>query len=98
MTPGSDRPVLLVLRALKLGDLLVAVPGLRGLRSGFPDHEMVLAAPQWLSPIIPLIGGLWPVLMVVDGLWPLWDEKRQTLHDKIASTQVVMGKQPRTPR
>jgi ADP-heptose:LPS heptosyltransferase len=55
---GSDRPVLLVLRALKLGDLLVAVPGLRGLRSGFPDHEMVLAAPQWLAPIIPLIGGI----------------------------------------
>jgi ADP-heptose:LPS heptosyltransferase len=55
---GSDRPVLLVLRALKLGDLLVSVPGLRGLRSGFPDHEIVLAAPKWLAPIIPLIGGI----------------------------------------
>jgi len=55
---GSDRPVLLVLRALKLGDLLVAVPALRGLRAGFPDHELVLAAPKWLSPIVPLIGGI----------------------------------------
>ncbi|NUP73703.1 MAG: glycosyltransferase family 9 protein, partial [Sinomonas sp.] len=54
----ADRPVLLALRALKLGDLLVAVPALRGLRSAFPDHEFVLAAPGWLAPIVPLIGGI----------------------------------------
>lgn len=29
------------------------------------------------------IGGL------LDGLWPLWDPKRQSLHDKVAKTQVV---------
>jgi uncharacterized RDD family membrane protein YckC len=32
---------------------------------------------------------------LLDGLWPLWDDKRQALHDKVASTQVVEGKQPR---
>nr|WP_138444094.1 glycosyltransferase family 9 protein [Sinomonas susongensis] len=58
VTAGSERPVLLVLRALKLGDLLVSVPGLRGLRAGFPDHELVLAAPKWLEPVVPLVGGI----------------------------------------
>ena len=49
------RPVLLALRTLKLGDLLVAVPALRALRRGFPDHKIVLAAPGWLSPIVRLV-------------------------------------------
>jgi uncharacterized RDD family membrane protein YckC len=28
-------------------------------------------------------------LTILDGLWPLWDEKRQTWHDKVASSVVV---------
>ena len=51
-----------------------------------------------LLSVIPGVSGLYSIVLLLDGLWPLWDEKRQTLHDKIASTQVVMGKQPRTPR
>ena len=35
------------------------------------------------------------VLTLIDYLWPLWDDKRQALHDKVAKTQVVEGKQPR---
>lgn len=44
-----------VLRALKLGDLLVSVPALRAVRRGLPGHRIVLATPQWLAPLAPLI-------------------------------------------
>ncbi|WP_104165558.1 glycosyltransferase family 9 protein [Arthrobacter sp. SX1312] len=54
-TPAPDgRPEILALRALKLGDLLVAVPALKGLRRAFPEHRILYAAQEWLRPIIPL--------------------------------------------
>jgi uncharacterized RDD family membrane protein YckC len=45
--------------------------------------------------IIPFVSGIYFLVFVLDGLWPLWDDKRQALHDKVAGTQVVEGKQPR---
>lgn len=55
--PDRDgRPELLALRALKLGDLLVAVPALRGLRRAFPDHRIFYAAQSWLEPVVLLTG------------------------------------------
>jgi uncharacterized RDD family membrane protein YckC len=45
--------------------------------------------------LVPLAGQFVPFLSLLDGLWPLWDDKRQALHDKVAGTQVVEGKQPR---
>lgn len=51
----SRAPVLLSYRTLGLGDLLTAVPALRGLRAAFPRHEHVLAAPAWLAPIVELV-------------------------------------------
>lgn len=51
-----DQPTVLALRALKLGDLLVAVPALRALRAGLPEHRLVLACAAWLHPVIELIG------------------------------------------
>lgn len=62
--------MILVLRALKLGDLLVAVPALRGLRAHWPDEEIVLACQPWLRPVIDLIGAVDRVLPV-HGLEPL---------------------------
>ncbi len=70
--PASS-PVLLALRTLKLGDLLVAVPAIRGLRRGFPEHDIVLAAPGWLAPVAELVDGLDALLPTpgLDELLPL---------------------------
>jgi ADP-heptose:LPS heptosyltransferase len=54
----DGRPELLALRALKLGDLLVAVPAIRGLRRAFPRHRLVLAVPGWLEPVVDLVEGV----------------------------------------
>jgi ADP-heptose:LPS heptosyltransferase len=51
-------PTVLVLRALGVGDLLTAVPALRGLRVAYPDHQLVLAAPAPLASLASLTGAV----------------------------------------
>ena len=53
----DGRPVVLVLRALKLGDLLVAVPALHALRRAYPSHRLLYAAQDWLEDALALVGG-----------------------------------------
>lgn len=54
---GREQPVLLVLRALKLGDMLVAVPALRALHRAYPRHRLLYAAQGWLAEALELVGG-----------------------------------------
>jgi ADP-heptose:LPS heptosyltransferase len=58
MAEQRDRPEILALRALKLGDILVAAPAIKGIRRAYPEHALVLAVPRWLEPIVELIGGV----------------------------------------
>jgi len=59
--------VILVLRALGVGDLAAGVPALRGLRAAFPDRTLALAAPAWLTPLVELVGGV-DRIVPADGL------------------------------
>jgi ADP-heptose:LPS heptosyltransferase len=56
---------LLVLRALGLGDLLTAVPALRGLAEEFPQHRKLLACPAELAPLALHTGAVDEVLPTV---------------------------------
>lgn len=64
---------LLVLRALGMGDLLVAVPALRALRRSYPRTRLVLATPGWLASLVRLVGvvdELLPTAGLGDLRWP----------------------------
>ena len=66
--------MILVLRALGVGDLAAAVPALRAVRASFADRTLALAAPEWLTPLADLVGGVDRVVPT-DGLaprrWPI---------------------------
>ena len=57
--PEPDgRPEILVLRAIKLGDLLVAVPAFHAIHRARPDARILLATTGWLAPLVELIDGV----------------------------------------
>lgn len=54
LSRDSAAPSVLVLRALGLGDLLTAVPALRGIRRAFPGHHLQLATDPALHELVDL--------------------------------------------
>jgi ADP-heptose:LPS heptosyltransferase len=62
---GRREPVA-ILRALGLGDLLTAVPALRGLATALPGRRLLLAAPAGLAPLVRLMGPVAARIELVD--------------------------------
>lgn len=87
-----------MLRALGLGDLLTAVPALRGLRAAFPRTEITLAAPEWLRDAVDRIEAV-DRLLPTDELGPIDFERPDlavNLHGKgPQSVERLMATKPR---
>ncbi len=91
----KGQPTAVVLRPLGLGDLLTAVPALRGIRAAVPGHRLVLATTAALAPLAGLIDAVDDVLPAVE-LRPLdWTgpppDLAVDLHGKGPLSHVVVG-------
>lgn len=67
-----------------LGKMALKIRAVRaedGLPIGFKG-----AAMRWLAA---MAFGIVALLGMIEVLWPLWDDRKQTLHDKVAGTVVV---------
>jgi ADP-heptose:LPS heptosyltransferase len=62
----NERPTVLMVRALGLGDFLTGVPAYRALRTAYPGHEIVLAAPSQFASLAALTGAVDRVLPVAE--------------------------------
>jgi uncharacterized RDD family membrane protein YckC len=59
-------------------------------RAGPPPMKAILVRTVCYFMGIALLGAI----SLLDVLWPLWDNKKQAIHDKVATTNVVVGPQP----
>lgn len=89
----------LVARGATPGKMMVGISVRRVDRPGplgFSTAFMRMLLPMSLRVLWVLTCLVEVVFRALDLLWPLKDARRQALHDKIAGTQVVVGKQTRT--
>jgi ADP-heptose:LPS heptosyltransferase len=83
--------VILVLRALGLGDLLTAIPALRAIRRARPDEHLALATSGWLAPLVDHIG-------VVDELVAVRELAPVPLSERPAVAVNLHGRGPQSTR
>jgi ADP-heptose:LPS heptosyltransferase len=99
--PSNPRSIV-VLRALGLGDLLTAIPALRGLRRTYPRARLKLATSPWLHPlalridaiddVVPIasleeLGRTWPCDLSVN-LHGKGPESHEILHWRTGAPQI----------
>ena len=63
--------------------------GIMNLKTVDPQGKSLEMGKAFLRLIVQAAMSFIWFLSILDYLWPLWDEKKQTLHDKAASTFVV---------
>ncbi len=63
--------------------------GVMKLRIVGPEGNFVPFGTLVIRLLITVAFGFIPFLPLLDLLWPLWDDRRQTLHDKAVNTFVV---------
>jgi len=78
-----NRVYLVAQRGSSIGQALVRVKVVDG-------NGRLLSQQTALIRLLAQVGmGFVPVLGLIDLLWPLWDERRQTLHDKAVGCYVI---------
>jgi uncharacterized RDD family membrane protein YckC len=63
--------------------------GLMKLKVVDAQGQLLTQGQAFIRLIMHTVFGFVPVLPILDLLWPLWDERRQTLHDKVAGSYVI---------